>query len=149
MKQKIQEDFSFDCKCGVCAGSIPDQDRIIVEINSLAPNSLTIRNLIHQRKKATKLERAADLAKLLYIGNTRNRFLVFVKFVIASQMDRDPIRLKKATDLVKEEAVGCFYDPRMGYKDLEAWTERWSAEFQLKKSPTQEEMDDLSLPYMP
>ena len=148
MKQKIQEDFSFDCKCSVCVGSIPDQDRIIVEINSLAPNSLTIRNLITQRKKATKLERAADLAKQLYIGSIMDKFLVFVEFVIASQMDRDPIRLKKAMELLKEAAVGCFYDPRMGYKDLEAWTERWSAEFQSKKNPTQEEMDDLSLPYM-
>ena len=145
MKQKIQEDFSFDCKCGVCVGSISNQDRTIVEINSLAPNSVTIRDFIHQRKKATKLERAADLTKQLYIGHIQNRFFVFVKFVIASQMDRDPIRLRKAMELLKEEAVGCWRDPEKGYKDLEAWIEKWSAEFRSKKNPTKEEMDDLYL----
>ena len=144
MKEKIQEKFSFDCKCGVCVGSISDQDGIIAEINSLVPNPVPIRNFIHQENKALKLERAADLTKQLYIGNIKNRLFVFVKFVIASQLDRDPIRLKKAMDLVKEEAVGCWENPEVGYKFLEAWVERWSAAFHSKRNPTKEEMDDLS-----
>ena len=145
MKEKIKEEFSFDCKCGVCVGSISDQDVIIAEINSLVPNSVPIRTFIHQEQKASKLERAADLAKQLYIGYINIRFFVFVKFVIASQLDRDPIRLKKALDLVKEEAVGCWENPEQGYKFLEAWVERWSAAFQSRRNPTKEEKNDLSL----
>ena len=156
MKAKLQADFSIVCHCGVCSGSIPDQDGIISEINQLLPSSskypifhdAQTLSLICQKKswvnEASKIERAADLSKHLYVGQFLNRFIVFEQFVLASQMARDPIRLKKAIELLKEEidAVGMIESIQgKGCKLVEEKLERWSGVFQAKKNPTKEEID--------
>ena len=141
MKKEIREVFSFDCKCGVCSGSIPDQDEIISEINRL----MAKKNVM--MTEASKLERVVDLSRQLYIGHIKERFIFLVLFVIASQMARDPIRLEKARELLKEEmgASGMMEsNPGNDYKRLESKLERWSWAFQSKKSPSNEEIKDFS-----
>jgi len=153
MKTMLHEDFLFDCKCGVCAGSIPNQDRIILEISSkfaIAVSRSLDLNLRYQMKakqwitEASQLERAADLTKQLYIGHFSDRLKVYILFVFASHMARDSIRLKKAMDLMKEEVRAVV---RVGelYKTLETKVERWSKEQESrsKRKPTQEEIDDF------
>ena len=153
MKTKLLEDYSFDCYCGVCAGSIPHQDNLISEISSktasLSSQSL---DLLYQNKKeewmteASQLDRAAEMTKQLYIGHIKDKFRVFMKFINISQMARDPIRLKKAMNLLKEEtsALGLM-ESRAGknYKIMERRIKRWSSEFQSKRNPTKEEIDDF------
>merc|ERR1712063_223511 len=78
MKSKLQSDFSFDCKCDVCSGSIPDQDKISSQIQQEVPSLTKYHahvldiietvSLIYFKEKnwmpeASKLERAANLAK--------------------------------------------------------------------------------------
>jgi len=146
MKTKIKTIFSFDCKCGVCSGSIPDQDGIILEINRL---------LVQVPKKeknkllteASKLERIVDLTKQLYIGHIKERFINFVLYVWASQMARDPIRLAKSMKLLKEEigATGMMEStPGKDYKILESKLVKWSGAFQSKKKPSKEEKDEFA-----
>merc|ERR1711934_1268107 len=80
MKKTLQEEFSFDCKCGVCSGSIPHQDRLFSEISAIiALLSHQPLDYLYQKEKeewmneASQLERAADLAKQLYIGRGSDR----------------------------------------------------------------------------
>ena len=155
MKRKLQADHLFVCICCVCSGSFPDQDGIISEINQLLPSSSkypifhdvqTISLIWQKTNEASKLERAANLTKHLYVGQFLNRFVVFEQFVLASQMARDPIRLKKAMELLKEEvgAAGMIETFQgKGCKILETKLERWSGVFQAKKNPTKEEIDDF------
>ena len=152
MKTKLQEDFHFDCKCGVCSGSIPHQDVLISEISSKINLFYSPLDTLYRKKKkdwmneASELERAVDLSKQLYIGPFFERLEVYGIFVVASQMARDPIRLKKAMDVNKEElsAIGLIESGwEKGYKILEATVERWSSEFQSKSKPTKEEIDDF------
>ena len=143
MKTNLQEDFGFDCKCGVCAGVIPDQDRLIREISKIAnvqPNSLYQKKKKGWRIEASKFERAADLTKQLYIGRIWDRIQVYEKFVARSQMARDPIRLEKAMNVLKEE-ISAF--GMMETSCLQATLDRWSTEFQAKRKPTKEEIDDF------
>ena len=141
MKAKLQEDFHFDCKCGVCAGIIPDQDRLIQEISSKIAN-LDSQPVSIYRKKMKG--RAADLAKQLYIGQISARLQVYGQFVARSQLARDSIRLEKAMDLLKEEcsAFGMI-ESSLGYESMETKVKRWSSEFQSKRKPTKEEIDDF------
>ena len=102
MRTELQADCSFDCKCGVCTGSIPDQDGIISKIKQLVPsptNPIVCTPITHN----LRLERAAELTKQLYVGRFHARIAVLEQFVYASQRARDPIRLKKAVEFMKEE----------------------------------------------
>ena len=158
MKTTLQEKFSFDCKCGVCTGSIPNQDRLILEISSIMSIALsqTLDQLYQKKKKewmteASQLERAAELSKQLYIGRSDNRIRVLAVFVTATQMARDPIRLKKAWDLLKEEISSLgLMESHAGkvYKDQETKLERWSLEFQSKRNPRKEEIDECYGPHL-
>ena len=66
------------------------------------------------------------------------------QFVSVSQMARDPIRLEKAMDMLKDEIGG----PLMDNFD-ECYTSRakhlgfWSGEFQSKRNPSKEEIDSF------
>ena len=158
MKTTLQGKFSFDCKCGVCTGSIPNQDRLILEISSIMSIALsqTLDQLYQKKKKewmteASQLERAAELSKQLYIGRSDNRIRVLAVFVTATQMARDPIRLKKAWDLLKEEISSLgLMESHAGkvYKDQETKLERWSLEFQSKRNPRKEEIDECYGPHL-
>merc|ERR1719500_611286 len=154
MKTYLQEFFQFDCKCGVCSGSIPHQDVLISEISSKIDLLYSPIVSFYQKKKkdwvkeASQLERAVDLTKQLYIGRISERLKVYSLFVVASQMARDSIRLKKAMDVMKEELSALGLKEKdwglgKGYKSLETKVERWSSEFQSKSKPTKEEMDEF------
>ena len=88
MKTELQEDYSFDCKCSICSGSIPNQDKIISDISStfssVCSQSL---DLVYQKEKkewradASQLERITHLTKQLYIGCFLDRLIVYVQFV--------------------------------------------------------------------
>jgi len=152
MKAMLQEVFRFDCKCGVCTGSIPHQDVLISEISSKINLLYSPIDTFFRKKKkdwmneASELERAVDLTKQLYIGQLSDRLKVHEPFVVASQMARDPIRLKKAMDVLKEELSALeLMESGCGkcYKRLETKVERWSSEFQSKSKPTKEEIDDF------
>ena len=152
MKAKLKEGFSFDCKCGVCVGVIPNQDTSIREICSKLASVDSQFSSLYQKKmkawmiEASKYERAADLTKQLYIGAVPARLRIYLQFVVRSQMARDPIRLEKAMNVWKEEfsAFGmrepCWVEEN---KSLQAKVERWSLEFQSKRKPTKEEIDDF------
>jgi len=152
MKTMLQEVFRFDCKCGVCTRSIPHQDVLSSEISSKTAILYSQTVFRYQKKKkdwmneASELERVVDLSKQLYIGHICDRLKVYRLFVVASQMARDSIRLKKAMDVMKEEesALGPIESGwGKGYKRLETKVERWSSEFQSKSKPTKEEIDDF------
>ena len=145
MRTELQADCSFDCKCGVCTGSIPDQDGIISKIKQLVPsptNPIVCTPITHN----LRLERAAELTKQLYVGRFHARIAVLEQFVYASQKARDPIRLKKAVEFMKEEiGVRMMESSIFGncYKIMEKKLERWSGAFQSMEEPSQEEMDDF------
>ena len=152
MKKDLQEFFNFDCKCGVCAGVIPHQDKIIREILKIYDVNLQQPVSLYQKKmkgwmiEASKYERAAHLTKQLYIGEIASSLNIYAEFIGRSQMARDPIRLEKAMNVMKEElsAFGLI-ETRLGkgYKSLQTKVERWSSEFQSKRRPTKEEIDDF------
>ena len=151
MKTELQEVFKFDCKCKVCAGVIPHQDKIIREILKIYDVDLQPVSLYQKKMKgwmieASKYERAAHLTKQLYIGEIPIRLNIYAEFIGRSQMARDPIRLEKAMNVWKEElsAFGLMESRLgMGYKSLQTKVERWSSEFQSKRRPTKEEIDDF------
>ena len=159
MKTRLQANCSFDCKCGVCSGSIPGQDGIISEIIQLVPevtkehdeehDEETIKALYKMKKEdwkteASNLEKAADLMKQLYIGDIQNKFYILILFVSASQMARDPTRLKKALGILKEEIdVAGLKEECRGkcYNSLEEDLQTWSREFKSKRAPGKEEIN--------
>ena len=100
------------------------------------------------KKEASNLERAADLIKQLNVGHIQDRFFVFELFVSASQMARDPIRLKKAMDILKEEidAAGLKEEcTGKCYNSLEKDLQTWSGEFKSKRFPRKEEINQFYL----
>ena len=104
-KTMLQTKFSLDCKCGVCAGSLPHQDGLISEISSkivMFSRPLDLLNPMKTKERMTEVDRIIDLSKQLNIGGYTDMIKVYKQLVVISQMCRDPIHLKKAMDAFKE-----------------------------------------------
>jgi len=148
MKESLLRKYRLDCNCPVCSGEISNQDEIRSEIGSII-NSLP--QLIHKqtprpqtdwRVDVSRLERAIDLTKQLYIGDVFNRGQTLVDIAVAAQLARESVLLKKALATLKAQAAAWGLDGRFTeFEDLMKEVERWSEDVKSGRQPTKEEVD--------
>ena len=105
----IKKHFRFDCKCGVCTGTVPDQEDIIKELLQLHEQfDLRILReredhfLAGQVKTADKI---ADLSHKLYIGPIDDKIFSLKLLGKTALKAEDPGTLKKALDGLKKIAA--------------------------------------------
>ena len=150
MRQKLLGTYHLNCNCPVCSGKISNQDDIRSEIGSII-NSLP--QLIYKqsqiphifmdwRVNVSRLERAIDLLKQLYIGDVFSRCQTLVDIAVAAQLAREPVLLEKALTTHKEQVSAWGLDGRFDdFEDLMKEVERWSEEIKSGRRPTKEEVD--------
>ena len=148
MKKSLQEKYRLDCNCPVCSGEIPNQDEIRSEIgpiiNCLPQLSYKQTQIPRTdwRVNVSRLERAIDLTKQLYIGDVFSRGQTLVDIVAAAQLAREPVLLKKALATLKDQLAACGLDGCFkGFENLKNEVERWSEEVKSGRQPTKEEVD--------
>ena len=148
MKASLKKKYHFDCNCTVCTGEVPNQDEIRSE---LAPIMNSLPQVILKetgrqprqtawRVNVSRLERAVDLSKQLYIGDVFNRVQTLVDLVIAAQLAREPVLLMKTMDTFKDQIAG-FEGRYREFNDLMKEVERWSVDFKLKSQPSKDEVE--------
>ena len=148
MKNSLQKKYRFDCNCIVCSGEVPNQDEIRSEIAPIM-NSLPLIILKEMgirtgwRVNVSKLEKAVDLSKKLYIGDVFNRGQTMADLVIAAQLAREPVLLKKAMDTLKDHIAG-FEGRFKDFDDLMKEVDRWSVDFKLRSQPSKDEVERFS-----
>ena len=110
MRETIQEDFGFDCKCLVCSGEVPNQDDIMRKMwdvlnsnrernkydNEMTPSDWT--------REAIAYEPIVELAKTVYMGRPEGKMASLLLFLQYAAKARNVGLLEKAVDGIKELA---------------------------------------------
>ena len=106
LKKRLKEEFQFDCECTVCSGETPNQDRIILEL-ALALCSIPFGNDRQRPIDVSKLDKAIDFTNQLYIGHLTEKEQIFSGLVVAAQLGREPVLLKKALERGRSSRMVC------------------------------------------
>ena len=143
MRKRLKEEFQFDCECTVCSGETPNQDRILLEL-ALALCSIPFGNDRQRPIDVSKLDKAIDFTNQLYIGHQTEKEQILSGLVVAAQLGREPVLLKKALESLKCQTLSLVQgqdrkDTVIGI--LEEMLERWAGQLKSKCQPTEEEVD--------
>ena len=111
MKETIQEDFGFDCKCPVCSGEVTNQDDIMLKILDIAiSNGLESQQsedemtLLDWTRLAHALEAIVEASKSLYMGREEAKMQYYMLFFRAVVKIKNQDLLDKALGGFKELA---------------------------------------------
>ena len=112
LRETIQEDFGFDCKCPVCSGEVPNQDDIMRKIQDIISSNRERgcfkdnpkMTLLDWRREAIACGAIAELAKTLYMGRPEGKLGTLIVFSRAARKSGNLDLVKKAVDGIKELA---------------------------------------------
>ena len=151
-REKIKEDFGFDCLCCVCSGNLPDQEDILMELRDLSI-SLAINSDHHQKKlkdwqrEANMMDQVVELTKKLYIGDfLYMKLTTLIHLAKFAHLSRDETLLEKAFDgLNKLEEDSKMESFSLKYEKLKQDLSRWTSQFKSRKLASKDEIDSLCL----
>ena len=101
-KTSMKKVFGFDCKCPVCLGKVPGQDKLMKKLIELHTKSDP--NPSDWRKEASIRDKIVDVAHDLNIGHPSDKVDALFKLVEAAQLARDLTLVRKAMDKLKKLA---------------------------------------------
>ena len=112
IRQSIQKNFGFDCKCVVCLGKVFNQDDQMLKIcETLAQNHIVVsrlgdeeKPLLDWKREAIVLGMMSDLIKPLYMGRETEKLKYLVMLFNAAMHSGNSDLMKKALDDMKELA---------------------------------------------
>ena len=101
-KAGLKKDLFFDCKCSVCLGKVPCQEKILKKLielhNKLDPAPSDWKRDVSIRDKI------ADLTLQLYMGQPREKCMALLKLALSAHYAGDQGLLRKFLDKVKQLA---------------------------------------------
>ena len=101
-KTGLKKIVGFDCKCNVCLGKTPGQDKLMKKLIEL--HSKLDPNPSDWRREASIRDKIVDVFLDLDIGHPCDKFNALKKLVEAAQLANDPILLRKALDKCRQAA---------------------------------------------
>ena len=110
MRQIIQEEFGFDCKCPELSGEVPNQDDIARKITDILISSYKRSKesdemtLSDWTRRAISYGAIVELAKPVYMGRPEGKMVELMIFLRAAAKARKPALIEKAVDRIKELA---------------------------------------------
>ena len=140
IKTGINKYLGFDCKCPVCLGQVPVQEKILkklIELHSkLNPTGLAF------KREAGLRSRIVELTMELNIGHPKEKTRAFESLVGFAHLSRDKDLVKKAMDMLKqftEESKLVAYQSK--FEEFEKILAMWSGEFNSNNAPEMREID--------
>ena len=135
MREKIQEDFGFDCKCSVCSGEVPNQDAIMLKIHEIyeverqMTKSDDEMTLLDWTRQALAFEAMVELAKPIYMGREETKLSYLTLMSMAALKCSNPALLEKALDgaQVLAEKLGLRSIVEATASDREVFHSAWEA----------------------
>ena len=126
-KTVVKTEMVFDCKCPVCLGQVPGQEKIVKKLIDLHKKLNPTPS--GWKKQAGLWSRIVDLTMELYIGHPSDKDFV-----------------KKAMVTMKQFAVeNKFVVIQSAYKALEIGLTLWSSECSSSKATEKREIDCLKI----
>jgi len=110
LRETIQDDFGFDCKCPVCSGGVPNQDDIMMKIRVVIfSNRLTSKDkdemtLLDWTREAIAFGAIVELAKPVYMERPEVKMNSLLLLAEAARESGKQALHDKAVDGMKELA---------------------------------------------
>ena len=138
-KRKIafKKVLGFDCKCPVCLGQVPVQEKVLKKLIELASKLNPTGSDF--RREAGLRSRIVDLTVELNIGHPNEKIKAVNSFVGFAHLARDKDLVKKALDIAKQ-----FSEENKSVDIMRRLVEnlaKWSGEFNSNKAPGKREID--------
>ena len=103
MRINIVGNFGFECRCPVCSGEVPNQDDIMMKINSILRSTKADRRkdakdmtLLDWTREAIGFGAIAELAKPVYMGREEMKMAEVMNFMGAAVKSDKPGLIEKA-----------------------------------------------------
>ena len=139
-KTAIKAEVGFECKCPVCLGQVPGEEKTLKKLIEL--NSKLNPTPSDWKKEAGLRSRIVDLTMELTIGHPLEKITALDNLVGFAYLARDKDLVKKAMDRVKK------LREENKVKSIQRIFEKWvtiftvgSEEFSSNKAPEKEEID--------
>jgi len=149
-REKIKENFGFDCNCQYCAS--PDQEDLMWEIFNLhadlgdsnaesSDNHLNMK-LSHWAKDAEILGKIVSVGEKIRIGGLKHKWTMMVSAAKTAHLARNQDLLKNAMQMLENFAGVTKLEIIEGVlKDTEQELCQWSSQLLSKQPPTKAEID--------
>ena len=138
-KTALKKHMGFDCKCPVCLGHVPLQEKTLKKIielhNKLNPTPSD------WKREAGLWSRIVDFTIGLHIGDPHEKIRALEALVRFSHLARDKDLVTKAMDMMKHFAEDTkIKGMQMMYENWEMLLVKWSKEFSSNNAPRKEEI---------
>jgi len=139
-KTALRKELGFDCKCPVCLGQVPIQEKTLKKLielhNKLNPKPSD------WKREAGLWSRIVDLTLELNIGDPCEKVFALDAFVKFSHLARDKDLVKKALDMWRHFAEETKIKNVLRiYEAREECLVEWSKEFRSNIAPKKKEID--------
>lgn len=137
----IKKDFLFDCKCPVCLGKVPGQEKILKKLidmhRKLDPTPSD------WKREAGICDKIYDLTTQLYIGRLdKDKLEALDALLRTAHLARDQGLVRKAMNMWRQYAEENKYeDADTRYEAFERRLAQWSKEFKSDRAPEKKEID--------
>ena len=142
-KTAIKKDLGFDCKCPVCLGQVPSQEKTLKKLNDLHSKlNPTPSETSDWKREAGLWSRIVDLSMELYIGHPNEKLKALDALVGFAHLARDKGLVEKAMDMWRQIAEDIKLEGMQ--RIYESWDKvmaSWSAEFKSNNAPERAEID--------
>ena len=139
-KTAIKKTLGFDCKCPVCLGQVPGQEKTVKKLIDLHKKLNPTAS--DWKKEAGLWSRIVDLTLELNIGQPREKTKALESLAVFSHLARDKVLVKKAMTKwreyakeIKDEII------QSNFEVYEEGLAKWSPEFNSNKAPEKTEID--------
>jgi len=142
-KTVVKTEMGFECKCPVCLGQVPGQEKIVKKLIDL--HEKLDPTLSDWNRQAGLWSRIVELTMELNIGHPFEKTTALESFAIVAHLARDKDLVNKALDTMKQFAEEYKFEViQSAYKRLEMGLAFWSSEFSSSKAPEKIEIDLLN-----
>ena len=141
-KTAIKRNLGFDCKCPVCLGQVPGQEKTVKKLIEL--HSKLNPTPSDWRREAGIWSRIVDVTMELHIGDPREKVMALDALLRFAHLARDKDLRRKAMDMWRQCAEDTKLEAiQMNYEEIEMDLVQWSTEFSTNTGPKKKEIDSI------
>ena len=142
-KTGIKKDFLFDCKCPVCLGKVPGQEKLLKKLIEMHSKFNPTPSASDWKKEARICDGIFDLTKELYIGRLDlDKTKALDALLRTAHLARDRALVRKAMDKWRQHLEENMYeDTDERFEAFEERLAKWSTELKSNKAPEKREID--------
>ena len=137
----IKRDFDFDCKCPVCLGKVPGQEKTLKKLIEMHSKLKPVPS--DWKREAGICNKIYELTTELYIGRLDLQKIKALDALLRTgHLARDQVLVRKALDKWRQHAEENNYEQAQeNYEAHQRRLDEWSSEFKSNRAPEKRDIE--------